>query len=73
MNSMDVTKAIESSHLSPKAVASQEVVLQAMKMVCCVYTKHFRNLYKTHKLQGGEDLDESVELIPCDPPDNFRR
>lgn len=43
-----------------------------MKTVCCVYTKDFRNLYKTHKLQGGENLGESIYLLLFDFAYNVR-
>lgn len=31
------------------------------------------NLHETHELQGGEDLSESMNLSPSDPPKNVRR
>lgn len=31
-----------------------------------MYIENFRNVHKTHKLRGGKDLAESVELLLCD-------
>lgn len=55
------------------AVAAEEVLLQAVRTVCCVYKKYFRNSYETHKLQGGGDLGESIDLLLFNSSYNLRR
>lgn len=70
---MDATGAAKSLHRSPHAVVTQETLLNAIKMVCCVYVEDFRNIHKTHELQGGEDQAESVELLLRDPSYRARR
>lgn len=70
---MDVSNTMESSHVSPDDVAAQEPLLQAMKTVCCVYTKDFQNPHKTNDLQGRDDQGEGIELVQCDHSYNVRR
>lgn len=72
-NLLDITNAVVSLHPSPEAVATQEVMLQEMQAVCCVYTEDFQNLHETYGLQGGEDLGESADLFLCDLPYNVHR
>lgn len=69
---LSVSKAAGSSHLSLRAAAAQEASLQAMKTVCCVYTKDFRNLHETHDLYGGEDPGKSLGPLLFDSLYNFR-
>lgn len=54
-----------SLHLAPESAAAQEKFMQAMKTVCCVYMKDFRNLQETNELQSGGILGESVDLLLC--------
>lgn len=41
--------------------------------MCCVYNEKFWNLHELHELREGEDLDESVDLLLCDPSYNIYR
>lgn len=69
---LDASKPTESSHLSPEVMGAQRAFLLAMKTVCRVFNEFFRNLDKTHGLQGYMDLAKSVHLRLCDPPYNIR-
>lgn len=51
-DALDATNAAESSRLSPRAVAMQDTLLDAMRTVCCVYTEDFQSLYETHRAPG---------------------
>lgn len=67
------TQAAELFHLSSEAEAAQDALLRGLQTVCRVYIEKFCNLLKTHKLKGGEDQGESVDLLLCDPPYIFHR
>lgn len=59
-NELNTTDATESLHLSREAVATQEELIEAKLMECCVYTEAIQNLHETLGLQGGDDLDQSL-------------
>lgn len=48
-------------------MAAQEVLLHAMETMCCVYTKDFQSLDEMAELQGDKELNESIDLLLCDP------
>lgn len=67
---LDVMETVESSHQSPETMAAQESFLHAMKTVCCVQSKVFQNVHKTHKLEHDDNLGESIDLLLFNPPHN---
>lgn len=64
---LDTTEAAESTHLSPDAVAAQEALLQAIRMVGCAYNDTSRNLLKKQKFHGGKYLAASIIIVLRDP------
>lgn len=59
--------------MSPEAVVTQEASLQAIKIVCCVYTEKFLNLRETHEFYDGKDRGESADLLLFESLYNVRR
>lgn len=72
-NVLQLTNAATWIDSAEEAELATEVLGKAINSVCYVFGGAFRDDKELHKAGVGKELEESVDLLICDPPYNLRR
>lgn len=50
------------------AYTAYDILKEAMKQYCAVYTTYYEDIVQEHQEASTEKLADSVDLFPTDPP-----